>query len=252
LSYLTASPLLNLFALLGLPLALLGQLRRPSRAALADFILAGYLLTYLALYWLLAFNIWDRYLVQVLPLILLLMARVLWRFADGLSRIADRLGVGSWKLKVAHCPLRVPTASRLLPAACCLLLLPSALTAARSGYPIGGDHGAYDGVDEAARFLRSQPNGTVLYDYWLSWHWNFYLFDSPVYVAWFPTPDALATDLNSFGRSSPRFIVVPSWEAEAELRAAAARVGFTFAPAHTSTRRDGSTSFVVYQLVSNR
>jgi len=139
--------------------------------------------------------------------------------------------------------------SRLLPFAFCLLLLPSALAATRSAYPVGGDHGAYDGIDEVARFIRTLPPGGVLYDHWLGWEFNFYLFDPPLYVSWFPTPGALADDLKAFGRASPRYLVVPSWESEAEVRAAAAQAGFGFVPIHAAARRDGSTSFVVYQLV---
>jgi hypothetical protein len=136
-----------------------------------------------------------------------------------------------------------------LPSALALLLLPGALGAVRSAYPIGGDHGAYDGIDDAARFLMALPEGTVLYDRWLSWQWAFYLFGGPVYVAWMASPETLRADLLAFGASSPRYLVVPSWEAGAELRAAAAAAGYAFAPRHASPRRDGSTAFVIYQLV---
>jgi hypothetical protein len=99
-----------------------------------------------------------------------------------------------------------------------------------------------------ARFVNRLPSGAVLYDFWLSWQWNFHLFDGPAYVAWMPSPEAFATDLRSFGRSSPRYLVVPAWEAEAEARAAAARAGFGFRLEHTTFRRDGSASFRVYRL----
>ncbi len=244
LSYATASALLNALFVIGLPVLLIRQAHRPARAALVDFLLASYLLVYLAAYWLLAFNVWDRYLVQIVPLILLLLARVLWRIADSLWRIANSL----WpQLSRRNYPLSA--IGYLLPLVFCFILLPSSLTAAQSGYPIGGDHGAYDGIDDAARFLNALPYGTVLYDHWLSWLWNFYLFDGPVYVSWFPTPDALTTDLQAFGRASPRYIAIPSWEADIEIRAAAARAGFHFVAAHTAFRRDGSVSLRVYQIV---
>jgi hypothetical protein len=129
------------------------------------------------------------------------------------------------------------------------LLLPAARAAAQSRYPIGGDHGAYDGVDDTAAYLNTLPAGTVLYDHWLSWQWSFYLFDGPVYVAWFPTPDALARDLRTFGAASPRYLVVPVWESDAELRAAAASAGFVFEPRFVARRRDGPVTFTVYALV---
>ncbi len=245
LQYFTASSPLNLLFLLTLPLLLATDLLHPSRAALADLILAGYLLLHLAAYWLLAFNIWDRYLLPLLPLFALLLARVIRLITYNLSYMAHRLSrhSGIWNLKFGY------WFSRLLPLAFCLLLLAPALTAARSGYPVGGDHGAYDGIDDVARFVHTLPPEGVVYDHWLSWEFDFYLFDRPLYISWFPSPDALATDLKSFGRSSPRYLVVPTWESDAEVRAAAAQAGFVFIPIHTAFRRNGSTSFVVYQLV---
>ena len=65
--------------------------------------------------------------------------------------------------------------------------------------PIGGDHGAYDGIEHIAAELHSLPDGSVLYDHWLSWQWSFYLFDSRVYVSWFQGPDALSEDLSVNG-----------------------------------------------------
>jgi hypothetical protein len=88
----------------------------------------------------------------------------------------------------------------------------------------------------------------VLYDFWLSWQWGYYLFDAPVYVAWMPGPQTLADDLKSFGRASPRYITAPSWESFAEARAAIESVGFTVEVIHTAHRRDGSISFTLYRL----
>jgi hypothetical protein len=218
--------------------------RAPSRAALADRLLAGYLLGYLSAYWLLAFNAWDRYLLLVQPLALVLAARALWQVA-GWSAIAIRRWIGP-RRSPGHLAsmLRVGAALAVL-----LALIPGAVGAAHSAYPIGGDHGAYDGVDAAGRFLRSLPEGTVLYDHWLSWQWNFYAFDGPVYVAWFANPAALEADLRAFGATSPRFLAVPVWEADTELRAAARAAGYTFVPRFTAYRRDGLESIRLYELV---
>lgn len=239
LSYFTASPLLNFTFALGLPVMLADSFRRPSLSALFDLITTFYLLTYLSAYWLLAFNIWDRYLVPILPLALLLFARILERLTESIRYVIRQ--------RAFHRP-PPPTFYFLLPSFFFLLLFPSALTAARSAYPLGGDHGAYDGIDAVAHYLNALPEGTVLYDFWLSWQWRFYLFDGPTYVAWLPTPEALATDLRAFGRTSPRYLVAPDWESVAEARAAAAHAGFSLRPVHEAYRRDGSRSFVVYQL----
>jgi 4-amino-4-deoxy-L-arabinose transferase-like glycosyltransferase len=243
LHYITASSPLNVAAWLGVPVLLGAGVWRPTRATLADFILAGFLLLYLAAYWLLAFNVWDRYLLPVVPLIVLLLGRLVAWASAGLAR-AWAGGVGRLG------PRWVPQwgGRFFLPVLLVGLLLPPAFTAARSGYPVGGDHGAYDGLDDAARFIRTLPTGGVLYDHWLGWQWNFYLFDGPLYVSWFISPEALATDLRAFGHTSPRYLAVPAWESDVEVRAAAAEAGFGFTLLHTSYRRDGLVSIVVYQL----
>ncbi len=244
LHYFTASTSLNLIFVACLPLLLIWDGAAPNRAALVDFVLAGYVLLYLAVYWLLAFNVWDRYLLPVLPICLLLLARVLRLVAYSFQRAAYVL---SRRINTRDLGYR-RTLGLVLPAALLLLTGPGAVQAARSIYPIGGDHGAYDGIDGAARFIRTLPAGSVLYDHWLSWEWNYYLFGGPVYVAWFPSPDSLASDLKSFGRTSPRFMAVPEWEGDAEVRAAAASAGFEFVPLYTAHRRDGVTTIVVYGL----
>ncbi|MCS6909128.1 MAG: glycosyltransferase family 39 protein [Anaerolineales bacterium] len=239
LSYFTASPLLNITFAVGLPVLLVISFRRRSLPTLFDLITTFYLLIYLSAYWLLAFNVWDRYLVPVLPLALLLLARTLECLTELLQHFIGQRAL-HW--------LPYPTFYFLLPTSFFLLLLSSALTATRSGYPIGGDHGAYDGIDDVARYLNTLPEGTVLYDFWLSWQWRFYLFDGPAYVAWMPTPEALETDLRAFGRTSPRYLVAPSWESIAETQAAVAQAGFTLRPVYEAHRRDGSRSFVVYRV----
>jgi 4-amino-4-deoxy-L-arabinose transferase-like glycosyltransferase len=264
LHYFTASQLLNALFILGLPLLIIADLRHTSRLALADLSLTAYLLLYLAGYWLLAFNIWDRYLLPILPLLALLLARIAvggWRLvANSWSLAVGRLPLSTFHLPFLHSSFFLrpssfvlrPLSSVLRPPSSVLfllLLLPSALTASHSGYPIGGDHGPYDGIDDAARFIRTLPYGGVLYDHWLNWEWNFYLFDGPLYIAWFPAPESLTTDLLSFGHTSPRYLAVPAWESDTEVRAAAEQAGFKFIALHTSYRRDGSASIIVYQLV---
>jgi len=129
-----------------------------------------------------------------------------------------------------------------------IFLLPSAFTAARSGFPIGGDHGAYDGIDQIADSLKTVPSGSVLYDHWLSWELGFYLFDGPTYMLWVPGPSVLADDLRAFGRASPRYIVSPSWESFTEMQAGIEEADFTVEIVQQTYRRDGSLSFTLYQI----
>ncbi|MEK7326022.1 MAG: hypothetical protein AAB217_12265, partial [Chloroflexota bacterium] len=233
LQTLSGSRLADLALILGLPLLLLFS--RRSLAAVHDFTLTGFTLIFLAGYWLLAFNVWDRYLLVLTPVIALLLGRVLDRLVY--SRFALRIPLRNTKYAIHLILLLSP-----------FTLLPSALVAARSGYPIGGDHGAYDGIDEIAETLRQVPPGSVLYDHWLSWELGFYLFDGPAYMVWMPGPEALADDLRAFGATSPRYIVSPAWESFAETKAAIEAAGFTVEPIQTTHRRDGSPSFTLYQI----
>jgi 4-amino-4-deoxy-L-arabinose transferase-like glycosyltransferase len=229
LHYISASTWVNVLGLAVIA-ALLIVPRHPSPAALADRLLAGFILLYLAAYWLLAFNVWDRYLLPIVPLVLILAARGLIWVMDSLQRPPIRHAAAGLALVLA------------------VALAPPALGAARSAYPIGGDHGAYDGIDQAAAYLRTQPEGSVLYDFWLSWQWAYYLYDGPVYVAWLPAPSALTTDLRAFGAASPRYIAIPAWEADTEVRAAAAAAGYALEVRHTAYRRDGVPTLTVYAL----
>lgn len=239
LQYLTGSPAANAIVIVGLPFLLLFSQR--SLPAVYDFIFAGFTITFLAGYWLLAFNVWDRYLLVLTPIVALLMGRLIERIVCGVWRIANRL---------------LPAPARNTPHATSFIvhlslficLLPPALTASRSGFPIGGDHGAYDGIDEIAKTLHTVPAGSVLYDHWLSWELGFYLFDGPAYIAWMPGPGALADDLRSFGRLSPRYIVAPSWESFSEMQTVIEEAGFTVEVIQQSYRRDGSLSFTLYQI----
>jgi hypothetical protein len=129
-----------------------------------------------------------------------------------------------------------------------LSLVGGGVMAARGQIPVGGDHGAFDGLDEVLEYVRGLPVGTVLYDRWLSWHYDFYLFDAYVYRAGFPSPSWLAADAAAFYDGRPRYLVTPSWESSARLERALAEVGLTMSPALTTRRRDGTTSFVVWEI----
>ena len=244
LSYFTAAPLVIIVGAIGLGLlwwegfeesrnpVFLRRFAGPAgyrvseKAVRVDLALFTILAAYLGAYWLLAFNLWDRYFLVLVPIFALLAAR-------GALRLAR---------------LVRPWAVRWAAPALALAMLPAAITASRSGFPVGGDHGAYDGIDLVARYLAAKPKGSVLYDHWLSWELRYYLDDAPIYLVWMPDGDTLASDLRAFGRSSDRYFVSPSWEDDSAMRRAAQEAGFTFQPVYDTTRRDGSVSFTVYQL----
>jgi hypothetical protein len=237
--YFFASPVVNGALLVGLAPLVWGAAThgRCARAALVDLFLVSFALIYFLFHWLLAFPVWDRYLLPLVPVLALLLGRVLTLFASCLRSAVGRLSsaVGRFSFFICHFSFVI-------------LLLSPACQAARSRYPIGGDHGAFDGVDGVAVFLRSLPEGAVVYQHWLGWHYGVYLFDAPVYVAYWPTPAWLAQDVRAFGAGEPRYIAFPSWESPARVEWALAGVGYGLEPVLTTSRRDGTCSFTVYHI----
>jgi hypothetical protein len=97
-------------------------------------------------------------------------------------------------------------------------------------------------------FLGSQPEGTVVYQHWLGWEYDYYLFDGPISLAYWPTPAWLAQDVCAFGADEPRYITFPAWESSARVEQALREVGYGLSPVLTTARRDGLPTFTVYQI----
>jgi hypothetical protein len=239
--YLFVSPVVNGMLLMGLPLLVWrGTVhRRYARESLADVFLISFCMIYLLFLWLWAFPVWDRYLLPLVPLLAILLARVSRSLVGWMGIVLGGLQSLMPRLPFAVCHLLL---------AICLAL--PAWNGAHSRYPVGGDHGAYDGIDTVAEFVHGLPEGTVVYQHWLGWHHSYYLFDSPVYVAYWPTPAWLAGDVRAFGVREPRYITFPSWESRARVAQALAGVGYGLRPVLTTTRRDGTSSFTVYRIRS--
>ena len=124
----------------------------------------------------------------------------------------------------------------------------SVLAAARSELPLGGDHGAYDGIDHLATYMRTQaPPGSVLYHYWLGYHYRFYLYGAPVRLHWYPDLEDLVRDAEIY-RREPRYIAFPSWKDGEPAVTALKEAGIELSPVYQTTRRDGSVSFALYRM----
>jgi len=248
-SYLLGSPVvtgifvLAILALLAVEIGQPAQANKPG-ASIPAFqntqhrrivlTLAAFVLGYVVLHAVFSFNEWDRYLLGLVPLLALLVARAAWQLAMFSQRLTPARAA-AWQ----HAAVVVPI----------ILLVGPAWQAAHSGYPIGGDHGAYDGIDRVADYLRHMPWGTVLYDHWLNWELRYYLYDGPIYVDWFSTPEELATDLRAFRDSIvPRYLLLPGWELAGDVTQAVAAAGYQQQLVLTTTRRDGQLSFLLYRV----
>ncbi len=250
LRYITASPVLNILLLVGLPCLLLYDLAPPlfppnwgggkggEPAAFFDVVLSAFVILFLLGHWVLSFNVWDRYLLGLVPLLLILLARIIWLASGVLVRLLSP----QWPL------LRVFLVVVLLAAT----LAGPALRAARSEYPIGGDHGAYDGIEAVADYFRDGvPAGSVLYHHWLGWHYSFYMFDFPLVLRWYPSPDELAQDARQVD-DAQRYVVFPRGRLTAEAGDALAEAGLTLRRVYWTHRRDGCLSLTVYRIENQK
>jgi 4-amino-4-deoxy-L-arabinose transferase-like glycosyltransferase len=209
--------------------------RRKLPGAAAALFITGFLVAYLAVHWLVAFPVLDRYLLPAVPLVALLTGRGMVEAARRLrSRLAADL---PW--------LEVPAALLLG------VLIWPALRAANDAYPVGGDHGAFDGIDQIAEELRALPEGTVVYYQSLGWSLHYYAFDAYVYLAHFDGPGALQSDLDTFGHggSERRYLVLASWDSEVEILAAVEGAGFCVRQEVVTADRYGQRSFALYQIL---
>ena len=169
--------------------------------ALADRLLTLFILGYLALHWLLAVPVWDRYLLPIIPLAAVISGR-------GIGLISERVWSRRNRPNMLPHVLLLPVL--LLIAA---LQMPHALAARGGFYPVGGQRNADRGAWQVAQYLDQAPYGTVLYDHWFSWHWRYAFIDKGVYTSWFEHPAGLVEDLQVFGSSSgSRFLVLPDDE----------------------------------------
>jgi hypothetical protein len=187
---------------------------------------------FLLAHWLLEIQLWDRYLLVILPLVALVVARAL-------VSAGHLLPAGRWRAAGLPCVAIVVLAGSASPV----------LASLRGHVPIGGDHGAYDGMDDLAAYAREQlPAGSVLYDHWLGYHYRFYLYGAPLHIHWFPDTSDLVQDALAY-RREPRYIVFPSWRADSPAVAALAGAGISLAAVYETARRDNTISFRLYRLV---
>ncbi len=246
LRYATGSRVLNTALLIGLPVLLvmdiLSTLGRPrtflsqsgepgaTGPARSDLVLSVFVFLFLAGHLLFSFLVWDRYLLGLIPVLALLLARVL--------TLPRRL------LKDA--PL-ADLFCRLLVVCALLLTFQPMRDAAASRFPIGGDHGAYQGIQQVVDYFQTVPADTTLYHRWLGWHWRFYLWGSPYAMHLWTSPADLAAQAAA-RPGARRYVVFPSWRSSTEARLALADAGLTMREVQRAFRDDGTVSFSVYRI----
>ncbi len=189
---------------------------------LVDLGLTAFFLLYMALHVVVNFQVWDRYLLGVVPLLALVLGR-------GIASVRRR-----WRPAVAVFLL----AAMLWP-------LPSAMA---GKLPVGGDHWLHEKVEETASYLaETMPPHAVLYHRWLGWYWDFYLYGRDVEERYYFDPGYLARNAEKV-LPRPVYLVVPGWKKAAPLRDALERDGLSLRPMKRFYRDDGSLAFTVMEI----
>jgi len=196
-----------------------------NQSDLLDWLLTLFIFGYGVMHWALAVPVWDRYLLALVPLVAILVARLL--------------------IIVNYQLLTINRRSLLIAGLLLLVLVPVAWEGRNGRYPIGSYTEADGGAAEIGDYLYDAPYGTVLYDHWTSWQWGYHLFDRGVYVNWVPNPTMLVEDLTVFGDGdNVRFVVLPTDGAERPFIRELEVAGFSLEPIPEA----GGTRMTLYRI----
>lgn len=178
-------------------------------------------------------QVWDRYLLPLAPVAALLVTfavttvlttAVATVAADGAISHSHSLVHAEHSVWSGRRPLwarHIRWTPHLLAALLMLALAGPAFQAAQGRLPLGGDHGAYTGLDAVAAWLNARADARpAVYQRNLGWHFQFYLFDAiqagQVELRWYPSAVYLA-DNAAKTPHRPRYLVVADWSPERNL-----------------------------------
>ncbi len=211
-----------------------GAAQGPSTADWFDRLLLAYVAAYLLLH--IATNLapWDRYLLPLLPLLALLLARAaFWAWTANVAA-TQPAGRAAWARRAAAAGLAFS-------------LLYAGYMASFARLPLS-DGGVYDGVQQITTHVRSaEPSGAILYHHWLGWHYNFYLYGAPVELRWWQEPADLAR--KAAGSPSQRqLIAFPAGREQQDVRVALAAAGLALSPVLLAADERGEPSLALYSI----
>ncbi|MBC7870222.1 MAG: hypothetical protein H7Y09_05235 [Chitinophagaceae bacterium] len=158
-----------------------------------DLLIALYIVSYGLLHWLAAFNIYDRYLLPLVPLLAILAGRGI---ASGANWSGDR---------IKHIP------NAIFCACVILAILALSIMSLRVADTIHHANEADStGILALADFLNDKPLGTIIYDHWLGWEMGYYM------GAWtdkrrvyYPAPEIQAEDALRNPDPATRYLIAP-------------------------------------------
>lgn len=249
------------FLLFIIPLSYILPNRNKGNYHQFDHLLILYIFAYFIAHWLIAVPIWDRYLLPIVPLISILLGHriaefILWFsqkwpvFSPHKYRIQSmayqcRRKVGANKNSVFFKSPLMLSMTLLF-----LIQLPQTAASWEGNYPIGGQQYADQGAAEIASLLADAPYGTVLFDHWYSWHWQYQLFDKRVYVSWFDNPAVLYDELVVFGNDGNlHYLVVPNSETARPILRTVQTAGFQLRYLPENDSNEKIRQIALYQIL---
>jgi hypothetical protein len=209
-------------------------------AAQSDWLLTLFSVLFLLGHAYLSFQVWDRYLLGLIPFLGLLLARVL---------------LLPWSIFKQYRLFRQtfwfePTAS-LLNSLILILLLAMTLNgplqdATNGRYPLGSNSGALQGIEQITAYLQGHVGAdNTLYHRWLGPHWRFYLWNYPYDLQFWDSPQFLAA------RARPgELIAFPTWHSDTEVRLTLAEAGLELRELARAYRASGVPSVILYRIES--
>jgi len=233
LSYGTGSSILNTIFIVGLPILLVFNLWQYPKQAAFDWMLALFCLAFVLGHAWLSFQVWDRYLLGLIPLLALLLARIL---------------LLPWRIITPYWPQRQSRATLLmglLVAGLILQTMPQPVKdAVNARYPLGSNSRALQGIEQVTAFLRGHYGAdTTLYHHWLGAHWRFYLWGYPYDLQYWESPQNLAA------RARPgHLIAFPTWQSDTLARLALAEAGLQLDELTRGYSPDGHPTIILYQI----
>ncbi len=250
LEYATASPTLNLIFIAGLPILLTAGLWQIMKSYLQksgrilsthhpqiDWLLSMYVLIFICGHVWFSFQVWDRYLLGLIPILALLMGRIVW--------LPWRLLRHIWLARQPKYAVPVGLVASL--ALTCLLTVSLAQPvrdAMNARYPLGSDSTALSGIEQIIAYLQGQVGANnTLYHRWLGPHWRYYLWDYPYDLQYWASPQVLARKARV-----GHLIAFPSWQSETEVRLALAEAGLGLHPLTRAYAQAGYPSITLYRI----
>ncbi len=230
--YATASPALTAIFLVGLPWLFTTSVLRCVSASQADSasstdgLLILFCLLWLTVHAAFSFQVWDRYLLGLLPLLGLLMARLL---------LMPTHLLGDSGCRGYHVTIAVLLS----------ITLSQPIQDSLNGrYPIGSHSHAVQGIEQIVAYMRGNVAAeTTLHHRWLGTHWRFYLHGFPYDLDYWDTPAALIESAQAGD-----LIAFPTWHSATPTRLALQDAGLKLREEMRAYNLSGSPTIILYRL----